>query len=201
MTDQAKIIIGALAVGTAGYLAYKWFYKPKASLTTGEEAIPVEQFTSGFPLQMGSRGPQVKSLQKVLLKKGGAIAEAITSTGGADGVWGKGTEKAVKAAGYPSVITEAKWQKIINDTVTAKTSSSPAFPLQKGSRGEEVKALQKALLKKGGAIAAYITTTGGADGIWGSGTDKAVKAAGYKVPMGETQWQLYTKGNISILPS
>lgn len=54
------------------------------------------------------------------------------------------------------------------------------FPLRFGSRGNEVKLLQQAILKSGNTTAAFhVRTTGGADGIFGSGTQKATTALGY----------------------
>ncbi|KXX67435.1 peptidoglycan-binding protein [Flammeovirga sp. SJP92] len=54
------------------------------------------------------------------------------------------------------------------------------FPLRFGSRGNEVKLLQEAIMKSGNNTAAFhVRTTGGADGIFGSGTQKAVNELGY----------------------
>ena len=47
------------------------------------------------------------------------------------------------------------------------------FPLKYGSKGESVKLLQQALLKKGYKLPKY-----GADGVWGNETQTAVVNAG-----------------------
>lgn len=53
-----------------------------------------------------------------------------------------------------------------------------SFPISEGQKSMLVKELQRALIGKGGVIANHINSTGGADGAYGSGTRKALEAAG-----------------------
>lgn len=58
-------------------------------------------------------------------------------------------------------------------TSSQSSSSESGFPLQNGSRGKYVEALQKMLLSKYGRSALPVY---GADGIWGSETESSLKA-------------------------
>lgn len=62
-------------------------------------------------------------------------------------------------------------------------SKSSDFPLVKGSRGEHVRLLQKALIAIGGDTAAYVIESGGADEKLGDGTASAISSAGYGLPL------------------
>ncbi len=201
-TNKGKIIVGTLAVGTAAVL-YKMLNK-----SSGAKAeIISDTPKSTFPLKQGSRGPEVATLQKVLLAKGGQIARYIEITGGSDGIWGPGTEKAVQGAGFPSVMDQATYAKIVGGgssnsiSTTSATTSTPGFPLKMGSKGDLVKALQKALLAKGGSVAAHIKLSGGADGNWGPGTQRAVQSAGLPVVITEAQWKKIVGSNTTTIAS
>ena len=70
--------------------------------------ITAPGMSTAFPLGVGSSGNVVKSLQRALLKMGGAAANHIRSSslrsnGDVDGIFGPGTKNAVYAAriGYP----------------------------------------------------------------------------------------------------
>ncbi len=187
MKTKGKIIVGAAALGT-GVLIYKVVSKQKGKSTI--DPIEIEDISTkgdSFPLSQGSRGENVKMLQNVLLSKGGTIAKYIRDTGGADGIWGPGTNKAVSLARWPLSIDEATFKSLTgkvtsslpSTTFTTANKMTPAgFPLKKGTRGQFVKDLQNALLKRGGTAGAFIRSSGGADGIFGPGTEKALKAAG-----------------------
>ncbi|MBV6712607.1 peptidoglycan-binding protein [Paenibacillus chitinolyticus] len=109
-------------------------------------------------LRLGDQGPEVTELQQQLNKVGYTVST--------DGIFGSGTDTAVKqfqsahglvSDGIVGVATNAKL-----DTLSTTTTV-----LRSGSSGDEVKVLQRLLTKKG-----YTVT---ADGIFGSGTDTAVK--------------------------
>lgn len=81
--------------------------------------------TSGgdsFPLRRGSRGPRVKQLQEILIKKYGS---SILPRFGADGDFGGETESALRSRGIPTVISE---QDFTNYFGQAPASSSSLFP-------------------------------------------------------------------------
>lgn len=80
------------------------------------------------------------------------------------------------------ILPESRESTVIPSSTTSKTTSfktRSSFPLSKGSRGALVTALQNLLLQLGGKSAAEIKASGGADGIFGSGTEKALLEAGF----------------------
>ncbi|MEH0157369.1 hypothetical protein V6R21_24870 [Limibacter armeniacum] len=61
--------------------------------------------SSPFPLRYGSQNSYVKQLQEAMLKIGdSSVRQAINSTGGADGKWGPGTDRARVHMGFPAQI-------------------------------------------------------------------------------------------------
>lgn len=114
-------------------------------------------------LKVGSKGSKVKELQKNLTKLG-------YSTNGTDGIFGKDTKNAViafqKAYGLKADgMVGSGTQKAITKALDYQKKGI----LTEGSRGSKVKELQKNLTKLG-------YNTKGTDGIFGSGTKKAVIA-------------------------
>jgi len=59
------------------------------------------------------------------------------------------------------------------ETVTSAVSS--AFPLKRGSRGENVKSLQRFLISEGYSIGSFGENKDGVDGIFGQMTESAVR--------------------------
>lgn len=108
-------------------------------------------------IKRGSRGELVALVQLMLNEKG-------YSCGTADGIFGTKTESAVKsyqrAKGLSAdgIVGTNTYAKLFTDCL-----------LKRGSRGELVKALQTRLNEQGYGA-------GSADGIFGSNTEKAVKA-------------------------
>lgn len=127
---------------------------------------------TGSSLKVGSRGAAVEQLQKDLTKLGYKLS--------ADGIFGAKTDAAVK-----------RFQKDHNLTVDgivgpktraaiakAKQDLAPALPvptatLRKGSKGEQVKQLQNALVKLGFMTEAQMNT---GPGTFGPRTDAALRA-------------------------
>jgi peptidoglycan hydrolase-like protein with peptidoglycan-binding domain len=112
--------------------------------------------------RLGDRGDSVVGLQKALIAKG------IRVPGGADGIFGQGTQAAVRvfqeSVGLPP--TGAV------DAITGHLlglAPAPALPAT-GQRGDAVRALQQALIDAG------VTVRGGADGIFGNATTTAVRS-------------------------
>ncbi|MDP1800832.1 MAG: hypothetical protein Q8L81_05740 [Bacteroidota bacterium] len=94
--------------------------KPKAAATTPKPAsnaitVPAPK-TSGkdFPLKDKSKGELVKKLQEALIQKYG---KAILPPSGADGKFGPGTAKALASKGFPTVIDETTYNKIVGIVV------------------------------------------------------------------------------------
>jgi peptidoglycan hydrolase-like protein with peptidoglycan-binding domain len=159
---------------------------PPAPTPPPAPAAPAPGGSSLVGLATGARGDNVRALQRAL------IAAGITVRGGADGVFGAMTAQAVtafqQARGLPATGTV--------DQATADALGQPAPPtppppppaptpppaaapapggsslvgLATGARGDNVRALQRAL------IAAGITVRGGADGVFGAMTAQAVTA-------------------------
>ncbi len=121
-------------------------------------------------LRQGAVGPQVKSLQEAL------IATGIRLRGGADGIFGTSTRAAVMS--YQSARALAATGEVDAPTLAALSGAPPAAPaasagtpgeLALGASGDAVKELQQALVAAGAFV------PGGADGVFGKGTQTAVK--------------------------
>lgn len=128
--------LGGGAVLGLGYLVYNHFRNKAAasrSFVSDPITIPSDGIitkptlpiaTNGsFPVKRGARGSLVEMIQNALLEKGGQAAMIIKETsirnGRVDGIFGKGTERALRAAGLPSVISES-----IFTTLVGKNTSS-----------------------------------------------------------------------------
>lgn len=105
-------------------------------------------------------------------------------------------------AGVPNEVQSNVPSSMIASSIPSNIATPPIvpsiFPLQIGSRGSEVAALQNAILKRGGAAAQYIkntsmTSAGNVDGIFGSGTASAVNSAGIGYPVTYSAYQAYVK--------
>jgi len=137
-------------------------------------ALQAPVLESGFAgLRVGSQGTDVTSLQRAL------IAAGITVPGGADGVFGAVTRQAVvnfqSSRGLPAtgVVDQATSAALAssssNSTGSNGSASSGYVGLRQGARGPAVKEVQKRLQAKGVFVA------GGADGVYGAATTRAVK--------------------------
>lgn len=160
------------------------WYKVKYGRYTGYVMTRYVKTTDDVPtkdevegLRMGSRGSAVKAVQKRLKELG-------YLTGTADGVFGEKTEDAVKAfqkrngLTADGVVGEATLEKLNSSSAKAAESSGSSSSgssdaedttLRSGSRGEAVKKLQQRLKELG-----YYA--GSIDGVYGSGTIKAIRA-------------------------
>ncbi len=143
---------------------------------TQPEAAPAA--TAGG-LTVGAQGPNVADLQRALMAAG------VYVPGGADGVFGQATKTAVSnfqrwnglpVTGDVDVATSARLKVGASPAAAAPaatptaapTTNSPLSGMTVGARGDNVKALQRAL------IAAGITVRGGADGVFGAVTAAAL---------------------------
>jgi peptidoglycan hydrolase-like protein with peptidoglycan-binding domain len=113
-------------------------------------------------LARGSKGDAVKSVQQALISQG------LEVTGGADGIFGPGTEAALKTFQSQQGLNSTG---VVDDATALALglASSDLLGLTQGNRGDAVKSLQQKLVNAG------INVAGGVDGIFGQGTTKAVK--------------------------
>ncbi|WP_096225913.1 peptidoglycan-binding protein [Geobacillus sp. FJAT-46040] len=132
---------------------------------------------SGQTLKRGDRNDYVKTLQSWLYKAG-------FNPGGIDGVYGANTEKAVKefqkkvgitADGIAGKQTYQALQKYVRTQTTLSRSNSSSSndhwtgqTLREGSKGEDVKELQRMLNSAGYNVKV--------DGVYGSETEGAVRS-------------------------
>jgi peptidoglycan hydrolase-like protein with peptidoglycan-binding domain len=132
---------------------------------------PASTATSYVGLKRGDTGEAVRQLQLKLL------GLQLYLSGGADGVFGSSTETAVRMVQRVNRLPEtgvvtAKVAAILGLTGTASASSpgaSAGSVLRYGSRGAAVKRIQQLLIKAG------LQVVGGADGIFGLNTQRAVR--------------------------
>ena len=130
-------------------------------------------------LKVGATGDAVKQLQTALMNSG------VFVPGGVDGVYGQATKTAVSnyqrwnglpVTGEVDATMASKLGLGSGGTTPAPASAAPATPaaggayvgMTTGARGDNVKALQRAL------IAAGISVRGGADGVFGPLTAAAL---------------------------
>lgn len=162
---------GVVTENTAKYLGLSAGVSAAAGSNAGVTTNPPPpSSTTSVGLRRGSTGEAVRQLQTKLLGLG------LYLSGGADGTFGPSTEHAVKMVQRVNGLSETG----VVDERTASVlgvgnASSPQTPaptgsvLQYGSRGDGVKRIQQLLMKAG------ITVNGGADGIFGLATQRAVR--------------------------
>ncbi len=155
-------------------------------------------------LQQGATGDAVKEVQQKL------IAAGVYVAGGADGVYGPATARAVRqyqqwngltASGTVDAATATKLglsgssassSSGSSTTTTAATSSTnPYVGLAVGARGDKVKELQRALMDTG------LVVRGGADGVFGNATKSALQA--FQSVNGISQTGVLTEKGAGIL--
>lgn len=130
--------LGGGVVAGLGYLAYS-FFRNKASMVNnfpfpdGTNDTMPNTGSSPFPIKRGARGLLVTRIQNALLTKGGPAALIIKETsfknGQVDGVFGKGTERALRAAGFASALTALQFNALVGKT--ADTSNFNASGISK----------------------------------------------------------------------
>ena len=124
-------------------------------------------------LSEGAIGPLVEQVQQALIDKGAYFP------GGADGVFGSATTKAIgdfqqwnglRRTGSLNTATLRLLGLTASSAAPSAGSSTSYGSLSVGSRGPAVTELQRALLETG------LVISGGADGVYGPATERAVKA-------------------------
>jgi peptidoglycan hydrolase-like protein with peptidoglycan-binding domain len=128
----------------------------------------------GPTLKQGSTGEDVKRLQRLLVMIKILIFTEI------DGIFGATTDRAVRSfqsdrgLAQDGIVGPVTWSNFPADPGTV--------PLQRGSQGAAVVALQRVLLRFRGANTP--TDPGGSDGVFGAKTESAVRA--YQIAQGLT---------------
>ena len=141
-------------------LAFGLAASPVIVLPSAVSAAEVEVAVTG--LSVGSRGDAVVALQRALL------AHGVEVVGGADGAFGPMTLAAVNA--FQRSVGLPETSSVDDGTATALgLVDSPMVGLTRGARGEAVVQLQRLLISLGQDHA------GGADGIFGPGTEAALR--------------------------
>ena len=137
---------------------------------TGSASSPSNPAPAGTVVQLGATGAAVKRVQQLLIKAG------ISVVGGADGVFGPQTRRAVSSfqglhglpqTGSVDSATDAALVKASGGAAAAPSTSS-YVGLRVGSTGPAVTKLQQAIMSTG------LVVRGGADGIFGQHTRTAV---------------------------
>lgn len=183
------VSISGVAIGTTN----------SSAGTNGQSAI--SSSCAAKTLRIGDRNTCVKQLQKMLEAKGYPLNKY-----GADGIFGKNTQKAVvnyqkkNNLDVDGVVGSQTWGhfRIGNSTVgTGSNSSCSTKTIRQGSKGTCVKNAQKLLLKNGEWLGSY-----GADGSFGSNTTRAVKhyQARYNLVadgiVGPNTWKKLSSGKV-----
>jgi hypothetical protein len=136
MDSDAGLLLLAGAAVAAG-IAY---HKSRTPDNKAQDIKPDQASTaeSIFPIRKGDKGEHVRQVQQALQRMGGMIKMYIDRSGGADGIYGAGTEKALVQAMLPRIITKSTYQQIITgeqtkpagniqDTVAVSKVSAPIF--------------------------------------------------------------------------
>ncbi len=154
----------AALVATAGLLLGGLGDPVEAALVPVEQNAP-RQIVG---LRQGDRGAEVKLVQQALIAKGIAVV------GGADGVFGPATKAAVlefqaQRGLSPSGMVDAPTAEALGLSGGGTTAGTGgAVLLSQGAQGAMVKEMQQRL------IAAGVYVAGGADGVFGPATTKAL---------------------------
>ena len=146
----------AIALGIAPQGGPTTLDVPAAS---GTSAPNVSATTVALP-RRGQTGDAVAVLQRAV------IAAGVQVRGGADGIFGSATERALKL--YQHGVRRPATG--ILDEITAQLLGllpGPTVP-RRGDRGETVAAIQQGLIARG------VTVRGGADGVFGVATERAI---------------------------
>lgn len=149
------------------------------------DGAPVDGVYPGTSLRVGSRGAAVEQVQ-FWLSEVAEFDDSIPAPA-VDGIFGSGTEAAVRAfqAKYgltvDGIVGRDTWdelyrqyESIENDISNVNTGGYPGTPLRRGNRGESVRLAQFYLRVTATNYSSIPVIT--VDGIFGAGTEAAVRA-------------------------
>ena len=136
MKPWLKWTLIALPLVVGGYIVYRKLRKddkpemggddmntPPPSPTPTPKPAPTPK--PDFPMGVGSRGAKVKELQQAIIDNASADVVKLLGKSGADGIFGTGTEKAVKAVlGKTTVANQADIDRIKAMKSAAQTSQT-----------------------------------------------------------------------------
>lgn len=114
--------LGGIATAILAYFAYKKITAP--TITFGNINDPKEaptrpmEIQNDFPLKIGSRGENVKKLQRFLKSEGYNIGNFGENKDGIDGVFGQITESAVRINQQPFPIFKSMYPTAIQGQVS-----------------------------------------------------------------------------------
>lgn len=114
-------------------------------------------------LARGDRGDSVRTVQQALVNQGISVA------GGVDGIFGPGTESALKAFQKSQGLPRSGKVDLAT-AIALGLKSSPYLGLAQGARGDAVRKMQERL------GAAGYRPNGGADGVFGASTRSALES-------------------------
>lgn len=171
--DPSGIVTESTAryLGLAGGAASATTPTLAAAAPSARAAAPQAAATSAVGLRRGATGEPVRQVQLAILATG------LYLSGGADGTFGRSTERGVQLVqrvnGLPETgVVDAATARVLG---VAGSASSPPAPapagtvLQVGSKGAAVTRIQQLLIKAG------VNVVGGADGVFGPQTRRAVR--------------------------
>jgi hypothetical protein len=126
--DLGIIILTGAALA-AGIAYVKGSGKP--DIMPPPPKVQPQASASQFPIRKGDRGDHVRRMQQALQSMGGMIQMYIDGSGGADGIYGPGTEKALAQAMFPKIVTAATFQKIIAGSKPTTAGSQATYAVTK----------------------------------------------------------------------
>ena len=144
----------------------------KSESIPGESEVPVlsPEVAELIGVSKGSVGSAAKAVQQLLIDAG------VSLRGGADGVFGRVSDAALKAyqkdhgLDQTGVADEATLLALTGSAVAVPSEYAQLVGLRPGALGDSVAALQRRLLDLG------ITVRGGVDGVFGPATAQSLKA-------------------------
>lgn len=124
----AALLFGAALAAGIAYLKSS----AKPDVMPPPPKVQAQDLTaSKFPIRKGDRGDHVRRMQQALQSMGGMIQMYIDGSGGADGIYGPGTEKALAQAMFPKIVTAATFEKIIAGTKPPTAGSQATYAVTK----------------------------------------------------------------------